>query len=102
MPAEMEMGSEGRFASRHIGPRSHDVEEMLGSMGLGSLAELIDQTVPESIRLKSDLDLPAASSEHALLGQLHEIGALNRVFRSYIGLGYHDTIVRWWCTAPCI
>ena len=93
MSAEMEMESEGRFASRHIGPRPRDVEEMLRSMGLGSLAELIDQTVPESIRLKTDLDLPEASSEHALLGRFHEIGALNRVFRSYIGLGYHDTIV---------
>ena len=92
MSAEMEMESERRFANRHIGPRPRDVEEMLGSMGLGSLAELIDQTVPESIRLKTDLDLPEASSEHALLGRLHEIGALNRVFRSYIGLGYHDTI----------
>ena len=93
MSAEMEMKSEGRFASRHIGPRPRDVEAMLGSMGLGSLAELIDQTVPESIQLKTDLDLPEASSEHALLGRLNEIGALNRVFRSYIGLGYHDTIV---------
>jgi glycine dehydrogenase len=93
MSAEMEMESQSWFASRHIGPRPRDVEEMLGSMGLGSLAELIDQTVPESIRLKTDLDLPEASSEHALLGRLHEIGALNRVFRSYIGLGYHDTIV---------
>ena len=93
MSAEMEMESESRFTSRHIGPRPRDVEQMLGSMGLDSLAKLIDQTVPESIRLKTDLDLPEASSEHALLGQLHEIGALNRVFRSYIGLGYHDTIV---------
>ena len=93
MSAEMEMESQSRFTSRHIGPRPRDVEEMLGSMGLGSLAELIDQTVPESIRLKTDLDLPEASSEHALLGRLHEIGALNRVFRSYIGLGYHDTII---------
>jgi len=93
MPAEMETESESRFTSRHIGPRPRDVEQMLGSMGLDSLAKLIDQTVPESIRLQTDLDLPEASSEHALLGQLHEIGALNRVFRSYIGLGYHDTIV---------
>jgi len=93
MSAEMEMESQSRFASRHIGPRPRDVEAMLGSMGLGSLAQLIDQTVPESIRRKTDLDLPEASSEHTLLGRLHEIGALNRVFRSYIGLGYHDTIV---------
>ena len=88
-----EMEPENRFTRRHIGPRPHDVEEMLGSMGLGSLEELIEQTLPESIRLKADLDLPEASSEHELLGRLQEIGAQNRVFRSYIGMGYHDTIV---------
>ena len=88
-----EIESENRFTSRHIGPRPQDVEQMLASLGLDSLGELVDQTIPESIRLKTDLDLPDASSEHELLGQLQEIGALNRVFRSYIGMGYHDTIV---------
>lgn len=88
-----EIESESRFTSRHIGLRPPDVERMLGSMGLGSLEELIDQTLPESIRLKSELDLPEGSSEDELLGRLQEIGALNRVFRSYIGMGYHDTIV---------
>ncbi|MED5200039.1 MAG: glycine dehydrogenase (aminomethyl-transferring), partial [Gemmatimonadota bacterium] len=88
-----EIDLENRFASRHIGPRPHDVERMLASMGLASLEELVGQTIPESIRLKTDLDLPEASTEHELLGQLQEIGTLNRVFRSYIGMGYHDTIV---------
>ena len=88
-----EIESETGFSSRHIGPRPHDVQQMLGSMGFGSLDELVDQTIPESIRLKTDLDLPEASSEHDLLGRLQEIGALNMVFRSYIGMGYHDTIV---------
>ena len=88
-----DIDSESRFTSRHIGPRPHDVERMLASMGLGSIDELVGQTVPESIRLKTDLNLPEASTEQALLGQLEEIGALNRVFRSYIGMGYHDTIV---------
>ena len=89
----LEIDAESRFASRHIGPRPHEVEQMLASMGLASLDELVDQTVPESIRLKIDLDLPEASSEHELLGRLQEISALNRVFRSHIGMGYHDTIV---------
>ena len=88
-----DIDSESRFTSRHIGPRPHDVERMLASMGLGSVDELVGQTIPESIRLKTDLNLPEASTEQALLGQLEEIGALNRVFRSYIGMGYHDTIV---------
>ena len=87
------MDSQNQFTSRHIGPRPHDVERMLASMGLGSVDELVGQTIPESIRLKTDLDLPEASTEQAILGQLEEIGALNRVFRSYIGMGYHDTIV---------
>ena len=88
-----DIDSESRFTSRHIGPRPHDVERMLASMGLDSVDELVGQTIPESIRLKTDLNLPEASTEQALLGQLEEIGALNRVFRSYIGTGYHDTIV---------
>ena len=91
--ADREMDSQNQFTSRHIGPRPHDVERMLASMGLGSVDELVGQTIPESIRLKTDLDLPEASTEQAILGQLEEIGALNRVFRSYIGMGYHDTIV---------
>ena len=91
--ADREMDSQNQFASRHIGPRPHDVERMLASMGLGSVDELVGQTIPESIRLKTGLDLPEASTEQAILGQLEEIGALNRVFRSYIGMGYHDTIV---------
>lgn len=88
-----DIDSESRFTSRHIGPRPHDVERMLASLGLDSVDELVGQTIPESIRLKTDLNLPEASTEQALLGQLEEIGALNRVFRSYIGMGYHDTIV---------
>ena len=90
---ERDTDSENRFTSRHIGPRPHDVERMLASLGLGSIDELIDQTIPEAIRLRADLNLPEASTEDELLAQLEEIGALNRVFRSYIGMGYHDTIV---------
>ena len=88
-----EVDSKSEFTSRHVGPRAHDVEQMLASMGLGSLEGLVDQTIPESIRLKKDLELPEACSEHDLLGRLLEIGAKNHVFRSYIGMGYHDTIV---------
>ena len=88
-----ETKSEGRFASRHIGPGPEDVEQMLASLGLGSLQELVDQTIPESIRMKGELDLPVAASEHELLARVAEVGAKNRVFRSYIGMGYHDTIV---------
>ena len=66
---------------------------MLSSLGLSSLGELVDETVPESIRLEGELDLPIASPEHRLLRRLEEIGSKNRVFRCYIGMGYHDTVV---------
>ncbi len=89
----LDIDTVGRFASRHVGPRDHEVESMLASLGLSSLSELVDQTVPGSIRLEGDLDLPDASPEHRLLRRLEEIGAKNQVFRSYIGMGYHDTVV---------
>jgi glycine dehydrogenase len=88
-----DIDSKSGFASRHVGPRAPDVEQMLASMGLGSLGELVDQTIPASIRLEADLELPEASSEHELIKRLLEIGAQNSVFRSYIGMGYHGTIV---------
>ncbi len=88
-----DLESQNGFASRHVGPRTPDVEQMLASMGLGSVAELVDQTIPASIRLETDLALPEASSEHELLERLLEIGAQNTVLRSYIGMGYHGTIV---------
>ncbi len=89
----LDIDTVGRFASRHVGPRDHEIEAMLGSLGLSSLSELVDQTVPESIRLAGDLDLPDASPEHLLLRRLEEIGSKNQVFRSYLGMGYHDTVV---------
>ncbi len=89
----LEIDTEGRFASRHIGPRDHEIESMLASLGVSSLSELVDQTIPDSIRLQGDLELPDASPEHRLLHRLEEIGSKNRVFRSYIGMGYHDTVV---------
>jgi glycine dehydrogenase len=89
----LELGGEERFGSRHIGPRDHEIQEMLATLGVAELDELMDQTVPESIRLDRALDLPAASSEHRLLARLQDISSRNRIFRSYIGMGYHDTIV---------
>ena len=89
----LELGGGDRFGSRHIGPRDHEIQEMLATLGVAELDELMDQTVPESIRLDGALDLPEASSEYELLGRLQKIGSRNRIFRSYIGMGYHDTIV---------
>ena len=81
-----------RFVDRHIGPREEDVKEMLAAIGLTSLDELIDRTVPRDIRLGRSLDLPPGRSEFGLLREVEEIAARNQVFRSYIGAGYSDTV----------
>ena len=80
------------FLGRHIGPNENDANAMLQTVGVTSLDELIDKTVPESIRLKSPLKLPAAQSEFDYLNELKKIAAKNKVFTSYIGQGYYNTI----------
>src|SRR2546421_7544153 len=78
--------------ARHIGPDTRDVVEMLEVLGKGSLDALIDATVPAGIRLKRPLDLPPGRSEHGLLRDLQQIAAKNQVFRTYLGMGYSDTV----------
>lgn len=91
--AMMEEAEEaGSFVERHIGPRERDLPEMLSTVGVASLAELIDKTVPPAIRLKKALNLPAAVSERAVIAELRKIAELNKQFKSYIGMGYHDCI----------
>jgi len=80
------------FARRHIGPSETDVSEMLGLLGYDSLEALVDATLPEAIRSRKPLDLPPAGSEHELLGELRQLAQRNQVFRSFIGMGYHDCI----------
>ena len=81
-----------RFVDRHIGPDTRDVVEMLQVLGKGSLDALIDATVPAGIRLKRPLDLPTGLSEYGLLQDLQQIAAKNQVFRTYLGMGYSDTV----------
>src|SRR5512132_486265 len=80
------------FARRHIGPSPDDRDRMLAAVGARSLDELMDEAIPSSIRLKRPLNLPPAESEHEYLRRLSAIARRNKTFRSYIGLGYHDTI----------
>ena len=81
------------FAYRHIGPREEDVQDMLKAIGVDSIDALINQTVPKHIRLKEGLNLTEAYSEHEFLARIREIGRKNKVFKTYIGLGYHPTIL---------
>jgi glycine dehydrogenase len=80
------------FASRHIGPDDADTELMLKAVGASSMEALIDEAIPPRIRARRPLNLPAAKSEHEYLRDLRAVAARNQVFRSYIGLGYHDCI----------
>ncbi len=80
------------FASRHIGPRTLDLPHMLQAVDAESIDALIDQIIPADIRLPSPLELPPAESEAGYLSRLRSIAAKNSVCRSYIGMGYYDTI----------
>ena len=80
------------FTGRHIGPTEQETNAMLTTIGVTSLEELISKTVPASIRLKKPLKLPAAQSEFEYLNELKKIAAKNKVFKSYIGQGYNNTI----------
>ncbi len=80
----------GLFQSRHIGPSPDDQIEMLRALGLKSLDELIDETVPAPIRIDEPLNLPEAETEHAYLTNLEKVAARNRVFKTYIGMGYYN------------
>ncbi|MGZ8511501.1 MAG: glycine dehydrogenase, partial [Chitinophagaceae bacterium] len=80
------------FIPRHIGPNETETKAMLKKIGAGSLEELISKTVPASIRMEHELNIPAAMSEHEYLRHINEISLKNKVFASYIGQGYYDTI----------
>ncbi|MBN2348877.1 MAG: aminomethyl-transferring glycine dehydrogenase [Bacteroidales bacterium] len=82
----------GKFAIRHIGPRDHEIKHMLSSVGVNSLDELIKKTIPETILLDKELDLPEGISEYDYLKQIKKIASKNKVFKSYIGMGYYNTI----------
>ncbi|MBX2903673.1 MAG: aminomethyl-transferring glycine dehydrogenase [Chitinophagales bacterium] len=90
---KISLSSTDNFINRHIGTFAVNTEkEMLTAIGVNSLDELIDQTVPANIRKKDTLNIPAALSEFEYLKNLKSVAAKNKVFRSYIGLGYYGTI----------
>ncbi|WP_034062008.1 aminomethyl-transferring glycine dehydrogenase [Lacinutrix jangbogonensis] len=81
------------FALRHIGPRENDQKLMLDAIGVDSMDQLIFETVPDDIRLKTDLNLDAAMSEFEYSSHINELSKLNSIYKTYIGLGYHPTIL---------
>jgi glycine dehydrogenase len=84
------------FQSRHIGPDAASRDAMLRAIGVRSIDDLIDQTIPAGIRLTKGLDLPPAETEAGYLRRLRTVAAKNRVARSYIGMGYYD------CVTPAV
>ncbi|WP_027127065.1 aminomethyl-transferring glycine dehydrogenase [Gelidibacter mesophilus] len=81
------------FALRHIGPDENDQNLMLKAIGVENLDQLIYETLPDNIRLKNGLNLDAPMSEYEYNNHIHELSKKNKIFKSYIGLGYHPTIV---------
>ncbi len=82
-----------KFVSRHNGPRESEIKQMLAKIGVASVDELISQTVPSGIRLAQPLKVAPALSEYQYAKHLKALGKKNKVFRSYIGLGYYNNIL---------
>lgn len=80
------------FANRHVGINEHDKQEMLKRIGVDSLDELIDKTIPSNIRLKERLQLPLAMSENQFASHITSLAAMNQQFKSYIGQGWYNTV----------
>ncbi len=80
------------FTRRHNGPGPQDVEKMLQKIGVNSIDQLIDETVPATIRLEKPLALPKGLNEYETFNHMKEVGSRNKLFRSYIGMGYYNTI----------
>lgn len=80
------------FASRHIGPNAQEISEMLKVIGAGSVDELMSEVVPEQIRTKNPLGLPIAMNEYQYLNHARKLARKNKVFRTYIGMGYYNTL----------
>ena len=81
-----------KFASRHLGPKEEEITKMLNTLEVDSVEELLSQTLPQDIRLDQPLTLPEGVSEYRFLNQLRALSDENKLFETYIGLGYHPTI----------
>jgi glycine dehydrogenase len=80
------------FENRHLGPKDIELSKMLESTGVKTLEELVDKTIPNSIKIQQETRLGRAKTESEMLERIKEVGAMNKVLKSYIGLGYYNTI----------
>ena len=81
------------FSDRHIGPREHDINSIMKDVGVKSIDELINQTIPKHIQLNSEMNLPKPLSENRFIEHMKELANKNKCYRSYIGMGYYNTIL---------
>lgn len=81
-----------KFVNRHVGISAEDIPSMLQAIGVKSVDELIDQTIPSDIRLKEPLNLPEPMTEREFAEHISELASKNEVFTSYIGMGWYDTV----------
>ena len=81
------------FIDRHIGPSEDEISNMLTSLGVKSIEEMIDKTIPKNIRFKEELNLPEAVTEYKFLNEFKNLAQKNKVYKSYIGQGYHNCVV---------
>lgn len=82
-----------KFSKRHIGPNLREQQLMLEKIGIDSISTLIDKTIPSHIRLNRELAIDGALSEQEYLQHVTSLGQKNKVYKSFIGLGYHETII---------
>lgn len=81
-----------QFSNRHIGPNDKEIEQILNEIGIQTLDKLIDETIPENIRIREKLNVSEPLTEYEFIQHIKEIASKNKVYRSYIGLGYYGTI----------
>ena len=93
IPESKEQLKNDEFVSRHIGPNPSEIKDMLDAIGVDSVESLIDDTIPEQIRLKTELLLEEPVSEYQFIENLRKIALKNKVFKTYIGMGYYPAIV---------
>jgi len=86
-----ELSNQQEFIQRHVGPDAEEAQQMLAYLGLDSLEQMLEQTVPNKIRLTEDMDVPSARSEQQALKDIAQYAAMNKVYKSYIGMGYYPT-----------